>query len=127
RAGQKGQQGQAAGSGGRGGRGGPGGQAMAATPVSVVPVMKKEMTVSVTGLGTVTAFNTVTVRSRVDGPIQKIMFTEGQKVNEGDVLVQIDPRSFEVALRQARGTLAQNEALLANARRDLQRYQTLYK
>lgn len=127
RAGQKGQQGQAAGSGGRGGRGGPGGQAMAATPVSVVPVMKKEMTVSVTGLGTVTAFNTVTVRSRVDGPIQKIMFTEGQKVNEGDVLVQIDPRSFEVALRQARGTLAQNEALLANARRDLRRYQTLYK
>lgn len=109
-------------------RGGRGGQATAAaTPVSVVPVMKKSLTVSVTGLGTVTAFNTVTVRSRVDGPIQKILFTEGQKVNEGDVLVEIDPRSFEVALQQAKGTQAQNAALLANAKRDLQRYQTLFK
>ncbi|AHG63022.1 MdtA/MuxA family multidrug efflux RND transporter periplasmic adaptor subunit [Advenella mimigardefordensis] len=114
-----------------GGRGAPGGgrngMPMVATPVSVVPVMKKNLTVSVSGLGTVTAFNTVTVRSRVDGPIQKILFTEGQKVNEGDLLVQIDPRSFEVALQQAQGTLAQNTALLANAKRDLQRYQTLFK
>lgn len=109
-------------------RGGRAGQATAAaTPVSVVPVMKKSLTVSVTGLGTVTAFNTVTVRSRVDGPIQKILFTEGQKVNEGDVLVEIDPRSFEVALQQAKGAQAQNAALLANAKRDLQRYQTLFK
>ena len=110
--------------GGRGGRNAPG---AVATPVSVVPVMKKALTVSVRGLGTVTAFNTVTVRSRVDGPIQKVLFTEGQKVNEGDVLVEIDPRSFEVALRQAQGTQAQNAALLANAKRDLQRYQTLFK
>ncbi|MGX9934720.1 MdtA/MuxA family multidrug efflux RND transporter periplasmic adaptor subunit [Advenella kashmirensis] len=108
----------------RGGRNGP---ASVATPVSVVPAMKKSLTVSVSGLGTVTAFNTVTVRSRVDGPIQKILFTEGQKVNEGDLLVQIDPRSFEVALQQALGTQAQNAALLANAKRDLQRYQTLFK
>src|SRR5690606_34001347 len=83
--------------------------------------------VSVKGLGTVTAFNTVTVRSRVDGTIQKILFTEGQKVKEGDLLVQIDPRSFEVALQQALGTQEQNAALLANAKRDLQRYQTLFK
>ena len=110
--------------GARGGRNGP---AAVATPVSVVPAMKKSLTVSVSGLGTVTAFNTVTVRSRVDGPIQKILFTEGQKVNEGDLLVQIDPRSFEVALQQALGTQAQNAALLANAKRDLQRYQTLFK
>ncbi|AFK61647.1 RND family efflux transporter MFP subunit 1 [Advenella kashmirensis WT001] len=108
----------------RGGRNGPAG---VATPVSVVPAMKKALTVSVSGLGTVTAFNTVTVRSRVDGPIQKILFTEGQKVKEGDLLVQIDPRSFEVALQQALGTQAQNAALLANAKRDLQRYQTLFK
>ncbi len=114
--------------GARGGaRGGRNGLAAVATPVSVVPAMKKSLTVSVSGLGTVTAFNTVTVRSRVDGPIQKILFTEGQKVNEGDLLVQIDPRSFEVALQQALGTQAQNAALLANAKRDLQRYQTLFK
>ncbi|HLU01296.1 MAG TPA: MdtA/MuxA family multidrug efflux RND transporter periplasmic adaptor subunit [Advenella sp.] len=114
--------------GARGGpRGGRNGPAAVATPVSVVPAMKKSLTVSVSGLGTVTAFNTVTVRSRVDGPIQKILFTEGQKVKEGDLLVQIDPRSFEVALQQALGTQAQNAALLANAKRDLQRYQTLFK
>ena len=111
----------------QGARGGRNGTAAVATPVSVVPVMKKNLTVSVSGLGTVTAFNTVSVRSRVDGPIEKILFTEGQKVNEGDVLVQIDPRSFEVALQQALGTQAQNAALLANAKRDLQRYQTLFK
>ncbi|HBP28867.1 MAG: MdtA/MuxA family multidrug efflux RND transporter periplasmic adaptor subunit [Advenella sp.] len=111
----------------QGTRGGRNGLATVATPVSVVPAMKKSLTVSVSGLGTVTAFNTVTVRSRVDGPIQKILFTEGQKVNEGDLLVQIDPRSFEVALQQALGTQAQHAALLANAKRDLQRYQTLFK
>ncbi|MXH64006.1 efflux RND transporter periplasmic adaptor subunit, partial [Escherichia coli] len=80
-----------------------------------------------TGLGTITAANTVTVRSRVDGQLQAIHFQEGQQVKAGDLLAEIDPSQFKVALAQAQGQLAKDKATLANARRDLARYQQLVK
>lgn len=78
-------------------------------------------------IGTVTAFNTVVVRSRVDGELSAVLFDDGQKVNAGDVLAEIDPRTYQVQLDQALGQQKQNAAQLDNARRDLQRYQQLHK
>ena len=96
-----------------------------AVPVSVAPVQKADFPVYLTGLGTVQGFNTVQVRTRVDGQIDKIAFTEGQMVNQGDLLVEIDPRPFQAALDQAKAKKAQDEANLANANLDLQRYTKL--
>ena len=101
-------------------------QAMA-VPVKVAAVESGRINFALKAIGTVTAYNTVTVRARVDGELQKIAFTDGQKVKEGDLLAQVDPRSFQVQLEQALGQQNQNLAQLANARRDLQRYQQLYK
>ena len=78
------------------------------------------------GLGTVTAFNTVTVRSRVDGQIVNVAFREGQFVHEGDVLVQIDPRPFQVQLEQAEGQLAKDQAQRKDAEVNLERYKLLF-
>jgi multidrug efflux system membrane fusion protein len=84
------------------------------------------MAIFLRSLGTVTAYNTVTVRSRVSGELVKVAFQEGQRVQAGDLLAQIDPRAFDVALAQARGVQQQNLAQLENARRDLKRYKALY-
>src|SRR5690606_18192944 len=111
----------------RGGPRGMGAGMMAATPVRVAPAATQNLDIVLRALGTVTAYNTVTVRSRVDGELIRVAFTEGQRVKAGDLLAQIDPRPYEVALAQAQGQQQQNQALLANARRDLQRYQTLFK
>jgi membrane fusion protein, multidrug efflux system len=93
--------------------------------VSIAPVEKADFPVYLTGLGTVQGFNTVVVRTRVDGQIDKIGFKEGQLVNQGDLLVEIDPRPYQAALDQAKAKKAQDEANLANANLDLQRYTKL--
>ena len=81
-----------------------------------------DVPVYLTGLGTVQAFNTVTVKVRVDGQLNSVAFTEGQDVKADDVLAQIDPRPFQAALDQAKATQAKDEAQLANARLDLTRF-----
>src|SRR5437868_9279765 len=96
-----------------------------AVPVSIAPVQKADFPVYLTGLGTVQGFNTVQVRTRVDGQIDKIAFTEGQIVKQGDLLAEIDPRPFQAALDQAKAKKVQDEANLANANLDLQRYTKL--
>ena len=97
------------------------------TPVKVVQATTRNVPIYMRSLGTVTAYNTVTVRSRVAGELVELAFTEGQKVRAGDLLARIDPRAFQVQLDEALGNQKQNQALLANARRDLARYQALYK
>ena len=89
------------------------------------PVEKADFPVYLTGLGTVQGFNTVQVRTRVDGQIDKVAFKEGQIVKEGDLLVEIDPRPYQAALDQAKAKKVQDEANLANANLDLQRYTKL--
>jgi membrane fusion protein, multidrug efflux system len=96
-----------------------------AVPVTIAPVVKADFPVYLGSLGTVQGFNTVLVRTRVDGQIDKIAFKEGQLVNQGDLLVQIDPRPFQAALDQAKAKKAQDAANLANANLDLQRFTKL--
>lgn len=96
-----------------------------AVPVTISPVEKADFPVYLTGLGTVQGFNTVQVRTRVDGQIDKIAFQEGQMVKEGDLLAEIDPRPYQATLDQATAKKAQDEANLANANLDLQRYTKL--
>jgi membrane fusion protein, multidrug efflux system len=96
-----------------------------AIPVSVAKVEKADFPVYLIGLGTVQGFNTVQIRTRVDGQIDKIAFTEGQMVKEGDLLAEIDPRPFQAAYDQAVAKKAQDVANLANVNLDLQRYTKL--
>ena len=96
-----------------------------AVPVAVEPARQGDMPVTLTGLGTVTAFNTVTVRTRVEGQLAKVAFQEGQFVREGDLLVEIDPRAFEAQLVQAEGQLARDQAQLQDAKINLERYREL--
>lgn len=95
-------------------------------PVVVSTAKKGDLPVYLIGLGSVTAFNTVTVRSRVDGQIVKVNFTEGQFVHEGDALIEIDPRPYQVMLEQAEGQLAKDQAQLHDVQVDFERYQLLY-
>ncbi|MFO3905320.1 MdtA/MuxA family multidrug efflux RND transporter periplasmic adaptor subunit [Enterobacter hormaechei] len=96
-------------------------------PVQAATAVSKSVPRYLSGLGTITAANTVTVRSRVDGQLIALHFQEGQQVKAGDLLAEIDPSQFKVALAQAQGQLAKDTATLANARRDLARYQQLVK
>jgi multidrug efflux system membrane fusion protein len=95
--------------------------------VVVSTAQKGDLPVFFNGLGNVTAFNTVTVRSRVDGQIIKINFTEGQTVKQGDALIEIDPRPFQVQLEQAQGQLAKDEAQRRDAEVNLERYKLLFQ
>lgn len=99
----------------------------ALAPVQAATATSEAVPRYLTGLGTITAANTVTVRSRVDGQLMTINFQEGQQVKAGALLAEIDPSQFKVALAQAQGQLAKDNATLANARRDLARYQQLVK
>ncbi len=96
-------------------------------PVVVATAQRGDLPVYFNGLGTVTAFNTVTVRSRVDGQLVSVAFKEGQFVHEGDLLAQIDPRPFQVQLEQAMGQLAKDQALRKDAEVNFERYKLLFK
>lgn len=95
-------------------------------PVRVATVSQGDFALELKALGTVTAYNTVNVRSRVDGELVKLLFKDGQQVKVGDLLAVIDPRSYEIALQQAQGKLQENQAQLRNAELDLARYRGLY-
>ena len=109
-----------------GGKGGDGARRPLA-PVQAATATRQSVPQYLSGLGTVTAANTATVRSRVNGDLLAIHFTEGQQVNAGDLLAEVDPRPYQVALTQAQGQLAKDQATLANARRDLARFEKLAK
>ena len=94
-------------------------------PVVAVAARKMDMPVYLTGLGSVTAYNTVTVKTRVDGQIVQIFFNEGDTVKQGEALIEIDPRPYQVQLLQAEGQLARDQSQLTNAKADLDRYQSL--
>lgn len=110
---------------GRGGKGRGGFDPNRAQPVQVASVTQGEIDVVLNALGTVTALNTVAVRARVDGQLIRVGFREGQLVKAGEVLAEIDPRPYQVQLDQVRGQLARDEAQLAIARLDLERYRGL--
>src|ERR1700730_1402304 len=114
----------AGGSGGKGKGGAVGGSPV--VPVVVATAQRGDLPVYFTGLGTVTAFNTVTVHSRVDGQLISVAFKEGQFVHQGDVLAQIDPRPFQVILEQAEGQLAKDQAQRKDAEVNLERYKLLF-
>lgn len=111
------------------GRGGSGGRGAAMAnkpmPVMVASAAKGDINVVLSALGNVTPVNNVTVKTRVDGQLVRLAFTEGQTVKAGDLLAEVDPRTYQAQLEQAEGQLARDQALLQNARLDLQRYQTL--
>jgi len=104
-------------------------QALAATSravsVAIAPVVQKDMPVYLTGLGSVTAYNTVDVKSRVDGQLVQVNFKEGQHVNKGELLVLIDPRPYEVQLAQAQAQLYRDQAQLKDAKLNYERFKDL--
>ena len=103
------------------------GGAAGPVPVRVAPAVTGDFPLYYKALGTVTALNTINVRSRVGGELMKIYFEEGQMVKAGDLLAEIDPRPYQNALLQAEGTLLQNQAQLKNAQVDVERYTGLYR
>jgi membrane fusion protein, multidrug efflux system len=94
-------------------------------PVVAAEARQGDLDIYLSGLGSVTAFNMVTVRTRVSGHLVKVAFREGQFVRKGELLAEIDPRPFQVQLAQAEGQMARNQALLKNAQRDLDRFKIL--
>ena len=95
-------------------------------PVQVAATEQKPMPIFLTALGTVTPYMSVTVKARVSGELEPVKFTEGQQVRQGQTIMVIDPRPYQAALDQAKGTLAHDEALLKNAQAEFARYKALY-
>ena len=95
-------------------------------PVQVVPVVQQPMPIFLTALGTVTPYMSVTVKARVSGQLLPVRFTEGQEVRQGETILEIDPKPYQAALDQAKGTLAHDEALLKNAQAEFARYKALF-
>jgi membrane fusion protein, multidrug efflux system len=95
-------------------------------PVQVTPAEQKPMPIYLTGLGTVTPYYTVTVKARVSGELLPVRFTEGQEVKKGETIMEVDPRPYQAALDQAKGTLAHDQALMKNAQTEYNRYKALY-
>jgi multidrug efflux system membrane fusion protein len=100
-------------------------QADRPTPVQVSAVQQKTMPIFLTALGTVTAYNTVTIKSRVDGQLMEVPVREGQAVQQGQMLAEIDPKPYQAALEQAQGQLVKDQANAVNARAEAERYQAL--
>ena len=109
------------------GRGGKGQHGPMTISVAVAKAETRDVPVYLQGLGSVEAFNTVVVKSRLDGQLVEIHFKEGQEVNKGDLLAVIDPRPYEVALHQAEATLFKDQSALNDAKLNFQRFQDLYK
>ena len=101
------------------------GPACNAVPVTVATAARQDVPIYLVGLGVVQPVLTVGIHSQVDGKLQDVLFTEGQRVNKGDVLAKIDPRLFQAALDQAKAKKAQDEAQLVAAEKDLTRFKTL--
>jgi multidrug efflux system membrane fusion protein len=112
---------------GGGGKGGRGGGAQMTIPVAVAKAEVRDLPILLNGLGSVEAYNTVAVKSRLDGQLIKINVKEGQEVKEGELLAEIDPRPYEVQLSQAQATLFKDQSALKDARLNLERFQQLYK
>jgi multidrug efflux system membrane fusion protein len=110
---------------GRESTGSAGAPAVRPIPVTAAVAAEKDFPIYRIGLGTVQAYNTVTVKVRVDGEVQNIAFREGQDVRQGDLLAEIDPRPFEAQLRQAEADMVRDQAQLANAKLDLERFSAL--
>ncbi len=104
-------------------RGGP----QQAVPVAIAAVTQQDMPVYLDGLGSVQAFNTVTLKTRIDGEVTQVAFREGQDVKKGELLIVIDPRPYQVALEQAQATLYRDQSQLTIAKRNVQRYSELFK
>jgi multidrug efflux system membrane fusion protein len=111
------------GGGGKSGRGG----GQSTIPVAVAKAEVRDLPILLNGLGSVDAFNTVAVKSRLDGQLIKVNVREGQEVKQGELLAEIDPRPYEVQLSQAQATLFKDQAALKDARLNLERFQQLYK
>jgi multidrug efflux system membrane fusion protein len=113
--------------GGGAGKGGRGGGAQMTIPVAVTKAEVRDLPILLNGLGSVDAFNTVAVKSRIDGQLIKVNVKEGQEVKQGELLAEIDPRPYEVQLSQTQATLFKDQAALKDARLNLERFQQLYK
>jgi len=109
------------------GRGGRNGGGPAAIPVAVAKAETQDVPIFLTGLGSVEAYNTVTIKSRIDGQLVRVAFKEGQDVKQGDLLAEIDPRTYQVQLQQAEANLFKDQSSLKDAKLNLERFKSLYQ